>query len=67
MVTVGGHVLPVTAGTLTLGESSRFADMNVTLPVIDGLVVSLDANVSVCEDTKAALVAMGWKPPEDNG
>jgi hypothetical protein len=63
MVSVGGHVLPVTAGTLTLGESSRFADLNVTLPIIDGLVVSLDANVSVCETTKSALVAMGWVPP----
>jgi hypothetical protein len=66
MLTVAGHLLPVTDGTLTFGATSRFPELNVSLPVIDGAVVSLDASVSVSGETRAALVAMGWTPPAES-
>lgn len=63
MLTVAGYLLPVTGGTIQFG--TRFPELEVSLPVVDGLVVSLDASVKVAEDTWAALVAMGWKPPDE--
>ena len=63
MFTVAGYLLPVTGGTLAFG--TKFPELEVALPVVDGLVVSLDANVKVSEETWAALVAMGWSPPDE--
>ena len=63
MLTVAGYLLPVTGGTLAFG--TRFPQLEVALPVVDGLVVSLDASVKIAEETRASLVAMGWKPPDE--
>lgn len=63
MLTVAGYLLPVTGGTIQFG--TKFPELEVALPVVDGLVVSLDASVKVTEETWAALVAMGWKPPDE--
>ena len=63
MLTVAGYLLPVTGGTIVFG--TRFPELEVSLPVVDGLVVSLDASVKVAEETWAALVAMGWHPPDE--
>jgi hypothetical protein len=63
MLTVAGYLLPVTGGTIAFG--TRFPQLEVSLPVVDGLVVSLDADVRVAEETWAALVAMGWRPPDE--
>lgn len=61
MLTVAGYLLPVTGGTLAFG--TKFPQLDVSLPVVDGLVVSLDASVKVSDETWKALVAMGWTPP----
>ena len=66
MLTVAGYLLPVTSGTVAFGVAGRFPELNVSLPVVDGLVVSLDASVKVAEETWAALVAMGWRPPDED-
>ena len=64
MLSVGGYVLPFSAGALRV-DAEKIPEFTVTLPVVDGLVVSLDARMSVSEETRGALIAMGWVPPGD--
>jgi hypothetical protein len=61
-LTVGGHPLVCSAATLDLAYGN-LPVLTVTLPVVDGLVVTLDSAFLLAGETHAALVAMGWTPP----
>jgi hypothetical protein len=39
----------------------------VSLPVIGGVIVTLEARTQFQETTRAALIAMGWTPPPEPG
>lgn len=60
---VGGHDLPFQAATLHLAPGS-LPVLTVDLPVIGGVVVTLEAHPEVSSRTRRALIAMGWTPPE---
>jgi hypothetical protein len=59
---IAGRPLPFTAATLEL-DAAHWPVLTVSLPVVDGLVVTLDTRLRLAEETHAALVAMGWTPP----
>jgi hypothetical protein len=59
---VDGHVLPATAAVLSL-QAAAIPVLSVALPVIGGVVVTLDAQTQFEETTRAALIAAGWTPP----
>jgi len=61
---VGGHDLPFTAATVHLARGS-VPVLTVDLPVIGGIVVTLEAHPEVSERTRRALMAMGWTPPAE--
>lgn len=64
-VKVDGRELACQTAALAL-DHRCLPVLSVSLPVIDGTVVTLDAAVVVfAEETRAALVAMGWTPPEE--
>jgi hypothetical protein len=63
---INGHLLPFSAAVLRL-EAPNAPMLSVALPVIGGAVVTLDAKTGFAEETRVALVAMGWTPPEDGG
>ena len=65
-VKVGGHLLPVDIATLGLG-AGLVPELQVSLPVVDGIVVTLDAKVDVRAETRQARIAMGWTPPAGDG
>lgn len=61
---IDGHLLPFAAAVLRL-EAPNTPVLSVALPVIGGVVVTLDAETGFDDTTKAALVAMGWTPPPE--
>lgn len=63
---VGGQHLPFQAATLHLAPGS-VPVLTVDLPVIGGVVVTLEAHPEVSARTYKALVAMGWTPPAEPG
>jgi hypothetical protein len=64
-VKVNGHMLLCTAATLEL-DANRIPELHVSLPVVDDVVVTLDGTVAGFRDeTRAALISMGWTPPAD--
>ena len=60
---IDGHLLPFSAAVLRM-EAPNTPVLSVALPVIGGVVVTLDAETGFEETTRAALVAMGWTPPK---
>jgi hypothetical protein len=63
---VAGHLLPFVAATLELDATQlQIPLLTVSLPVVDGLVATLDARISLAGETRAALMAMGWTPPAE--
>ena len=63
---VDGKVLAFDAATLAVDPRS-VPVLTVSLPVVGGVVVTLDARIRLAPDTRAALVAMGWTPPLEPG
>ena len=63
---IDGHVLPFTAAVLRL-EAPQPPVLSVALPVIGGVVVTLEARTTFEETTRAALIAAGWTPPPEPG
>ena len=61
---IDGHLLPFSAAVLRC-EAPNPPVLSVALPVIGGMVVTLDARTGFEESTRAALVAMGWTPPPE--
>jgi hypothetical protein len=59
---IDGHLLPFSAAVLRL-EAPNTPVLSVALPVIGGVVVTLDAETGFDQTTRAALIAMGWTPP----
>ena len=62
-VKVGGHMLAASSATLTV-SAEDIPHLYVALPVVDGMAVIVDARTSLAEESSAALVAMGWTPPQ---
>lgn len=66
-VRVNGHTLPCTSATLCL-DSGSLPELRVALPIVNDTIVTLDgAVVQFADETRAALVSMGWAPPADPG
>ena len=66
-VKVNGHMLPCTYFRLDC-EAQSLPELRIALPVVDDTVVTLDGTVvQFAEETRAALVSMGWTPPPDPG
>lgn len=64
-VYVNGHLLACEAATLELDANTLIPVLTVKLPVTDDIVLTLaEVKAGFAEETKAALVAMGWKPPD---
>lgn len=63
---IDGHLLPFSAAVLRL-QAPEPPVLSVALPVIGGAVVTLDAKTGFEETTRAALMAMGWMPPPEEG
>lgn len=61
-VKVGGHVLACASARLVLA-AGKMPEVIVHLPVPAGLEASLEAQVKVDRETRAALIAMGWREP----
>lgn len=65
-VRVGGHMLACTRLTLDM-DAVSVPELRFSLPVYDGAVVTLDSAImSPSDETRAALIAMGWTPPEES-
>ena len=62
-ITVDGHLLACSRAVMTW-DAESLPELVVALPVADGFVVTLEAIPSFAEETRAALVAMGWTPPK---
>lgn len=62
---VGGHLLPFQSADLQIEAEDGIPRLTVSLPVVDGLAVTLDAQLGFADETRAALVAAGWTPPQD--
>ena len=63
-VRVNGHMLACESATLEV-DASGLPVLTVKLPVVDGTVVGLaDPKFEIEHETRAALVAMGWTPPD---
>ena len=60
---IDGHLLPFSAAVLRM-EAPHTPVLSVALPVIGGVVVTLEAKTGFEETTRAALMAMGWTPPD---
>jgi hypothetical protein len=66
-VKVNGHMLPCTSATLCL-DAGSLPELRMSLLVVDSTVVTLDGTVvQFADETRAALVSMGWTPPADPG
>jgi hypothetical protein len=65
-VKVDDHLLACSAATLEL-DAENIPRLTVKLPVADDVVITLDALLGFEAETKAALMAMGWTPPEADG
>lgn len=64
-VTVGGHLIPCFSADLHL-DAESMPVLTLTLPVVDGVVITLDeAEVKVAQDSRDALLAAGWTPPQE--
>jgi hypothetical protein len=63
---IDGHLLPASAAVVRV-QAGGIPTLSVALPVIGGMVVTLDAKTGFEESTRAALVAMGWTPPPEPG
>jgi hypothetical protein len=61
---IDGHLLPFSAAVLRM-EAPATPVLSVALPVIGGVVVTLDAETGFDQTTRAALIAMGWTPPPE--
>jgi hypothetical protein len=61
---IDGHPLPFSAAVLRL-EAPHAPVLSVALPVIGGVVVTLEAETEFQETTRKALMAMGWTPPPE--
>jgi hypothetical protein len=62
-VKVNGHMLPCTWARLDL-NAEQLPELTVSLPVVDDVVVTLDGvSGKFADETRAALVSMGWTPP----
>ena len=60
-VRVACRLLPCTEATLAL-SGSQTPELTVRLAAAD-LAASLDARVRLSRETRAALIAMGWREP----
>lgn len=61
---VGGSILPCQSLTLNMDAEAGLQVLTVRLPVLDGVVVTLaHADAGLDEETRAALISMGWTPP----
>jgi hypothetical protein len=65
-IRIDGHPLPFSAAVLRL-EAPQTPVLSVALPVIGGVVVTLEAETEFQETTRKALMAMGWTPPSEPG
>jgi hypothetical protein len=64
-LTIDGHLLPYNEVSVHQGEDT-LPLLTVKLPVWDGAVITLtDPKMGVVEETREALIAMGWTPPAD--
>jgi hypothetical protein len=61
---IDGHLLPFSAAVLRM-EAPQTPVLSVALPVIGGVVVTLDAETEFQQTTRKALIAMGWTPPAE--
>lgn len=62
-VKIDGHMLACTSAVLAM-DAVSLPELTVSLPVADDIVITLDGTITVLQDeTRAALIAMGWTPP----
>jgi hypothetical protein len=59
---VDGHLLPCTSARLVI-DATQVPELTVHLPAAGALEVMLDARVKVGRETRAALIALGWREP----
>ena len=64
-VKVNGHMLPCRSAVLAL-DAGQLPELRISLPVVDDVVVTLEDSFGrFTDETRAALVSMGWTPPAE--
>ena len=63
-VSVGGHMLPCSSATLYMAATD-IPVLVIELPLVDGVAITLDGSFpQLMQDSRDALIAMGWTPPD---
>lgn len=64
-LTVGEHMVPFDRAELVIDALNEPPRLTVSLPLFDGNLITLDAKVGYGSETRAALIAAGWTPPQE--